>query len=216
MCVVWSHTEAGGHEVNEDAFVIQPHPEGGACWLGALTDGQGGQAGGAEASRGACRSVIESLSARRTSEIFKERTWFDIFQGADERVLAQPEAGYTTLIGFAVTNGRIIGASNGDSALWMTGEDGSILDLTADQAKNPPIGSGVAAPTPFASKLPASWIVLGMTDGVWKYVGREGIREALEKFRGPTLLETLLSRARLPRSGGLQDDFTAIVLQYEG
>jgi hypothetical protein len=81
--------------------------------------------------------------------------------------IADQSAGYTTLIGFAVSGGHVIGAANGDSALWLAGADGHILDLTARQAKNPPIGSGGAAPTPFAAKMPASWIVLAMSDGVW-------------------------------------------------
>jgi PPM family protein phosphatase len=88
-----------------------------------------------------------------------------------------------------------------------------VVDLTARQAKNPPIGSGGAVPTPFVAQLPSSWVVLAMSDGVWKYVGHDGVRDALRESRGQALLDALLNRARLPRSGGLQDDFTALIVE---
>jgi len=46
-----------------------------------------------------------------------------------------------------------------------------IFDLTRQQAKNPPIGSGDALFTPFGALLADPWLVLAMSDGVWKYVG---------------------------------------------
>ena len=41
-----SHSEPGGHATNEDAFEVMQHPADPSCWIGALADGQGGQAGG--------------------------------------------------------------------------------------------------------------------------------------------------------------------------
>lgn len=213
MCIFLSHSEVGGHAANEDAFDVQRHPEGRSCWICSLADGQGGQAGGAKAARLACRTVTETVLSQPVASASMSRTWVDALRRADEQVLADREAGYTTLIGFAVVGGQVVGASSGDSALWVTGADGRVLDLTARQAKNPPVGSGGAAPMPFATKLPSSWVVLGMSDGVWKYVGRDGVRGVLRESRGRALLDALLIRARLPRSGELQDDFTAVVLQ---
>jgi hypothetical protein len=213
MCIVLSYSESSGHSANEDAFEVQRHPEGCACWITSLADGQGGRAGGAEAARLACRTVIETVMSQPVSRAQLSRTWVEALRRADEKVRVDGEAGYTTLIGFAVVAGQVVGASSGDSALWVTGMDGQVLDLTARQAKNPPVGSGGAAITPFAAGLPASWVVLGMSDGVWKYVGRDGVREVMMECRGQALLDALLTRARLPRSGVLQDDFTAVVLQ---
>ena len=213
MCIVLSYSESGGHPANEDAFEVQRHPEGPSCWIASLADGQGGRAGGAEAARLACRTVIEAVASQPVSRARLSRTWVDALRRADESVRVDDEAGYTTLIGFAVFAGQVVGASSGDSALWVTGMDGQVLDLTARQAKNPPVGSGGAMITPFATGLPASWVVLGMTDGVWKYVGRDGVREVMMECRGQALLDALLTRARLPRSGVLQDDFTTVVLQ---
>jgi PPM family protein phosphatase len=207
------HTEPGGHPANEDAFEITQHPGGQSCWIGALADGQGGQSGGGEAARLACRIVIETVSAQRVSAVAMAGTWIDALRRADERVCADRNAGYTTLIGFAVVGGHVIGASNGDSALWLASSDGRILDLTEHQLKNPPIGSGGAKPAPFAAKLSTSWTVLAMSDGVWKAVGRGRVGELLLQCRGQALLDGLLAEARLPWSGGLGDDFTAVVLE---
>jgi serine/threonine protein phosphatase PrpC len=189
------------------------HPVEKSGWIGALADGQGGQAGGGEAARLACRAVIEAVSPQPVRSLAVASTWLSALRLADERVCADRNAGYTTLIGFAVAGGHVIGAANGDSALWLAGADGHILDLTARQAKNPPIGCGGAAPAPFAAKLPKSWIVLAMSDGVWNGVGRERVAERLRQSRGQALLDALLADARLPWSGGLGDDFTAVVLE---
>jgi PPM family protein phosphatase len=213
VAIPLTHTEPGGHPANEDAFEITQHPGEQSCWIGALADGQGGQAGGGHAAWLACRVVIETISAQRASSVATAGTWIDALRRADERVCADRDAGYTTLIGFAVFGGHVIGASNGDSALWVACADGRILDLTEHQAKNPPIGSGFAAPAPFAAKLPASWTILAMSDGVWKAVGRGRVAELLLQCRGQALLDALLAEARLPWSGGLGDDFTAVVLE---
>ncbi len=213
MPITFTHSEPGGHLTNEDAFEVRPHPEDGSCWVGSLADGQGGQPGGAEAARLACRITIESVLSRPIASLSKPGTWVEALRRADEAVLADAWAGRTTLIGFAVLGGQILGASNGDSALWVAGADGRVVDLTAHQPKNPPIGSGGAEPMPFVAKLPGSWVALAMTDGVWKYAGRDGVRAAMRGSRGQDLIAALLARARLPRSGELQDDFTAVVLQ---
>ncbi len=207
------HTEPGGHPTNEDAFEIAQHPSEPSCWIGALADGQGGQSGGGEAARLACRVVMETISAHRIASVAAAGTWIDVLRQADERVCADRIAGYTTLIGFAVAGGHVIGAANGDSALWVRCDDGRIVDLTEHQAKNPPIGSGFARPTPFAAKLPSSWAILAMSDGVWKAVGRGPVAELFLQWRGQALIDALLAEARLPWSGGLGDDFTAVVLQ---
>jgi serine/threonine protein phosphatase PrpC len=213
MCIIFSCSEAGGHPTNEDAFEVRQHPGGPSCWLCALADGQGGRAGGAEAARLACRTVIEVASSQPISSALMTRMWVAALRRADERVAADRRAGYTTLIGFAVGGGQVVGASSGDSAVWLADADRYISDLTARQVKNPPVGSGGAVPSPFAARLPASWLVLAMSDGVWKYVGRDRIRELLRESRGRELLDALRAQARLPRSGSLPDDFTVVVLQ---
>jgi hypothetical protein len=212
MAVVATCSLPGGHPTNEDAFQVVHHPADETCWIAALADGQGGQAGAAEAARLACAVVIEYIAAQPIRTVLTASTWLDALRRADERVCAAPSAGYTTLLGFAVKSRYVVGAANGDSAVWLSGEKGHIVDLTAHQAKNPPIGSSGASPTPFAAKLAVSSVVLAMSDGVWKGVGRERVAELLRIMRGQPLLDALLAEARLPWSGGLGDDFTALLI----
>ena len=58
-----------------------------------------------------------------------------------------------------------------DSIPVLLVNDGGAAVLTADQRKNPPVGSGAAVFTEFTAELGHGWRVLGLTDGVWKYVG---------------------------------------------
>ena len=140
-------------------------------------------------------------------------TWTSQLRAADEAVRDDPAAGFTTLIGLAITEGRIVGASSGDSAVWLVSSDGRLVDLTARQIKNPPVGSGGAVFVPFSADLPAASVVLAMSDGVWKYVGRDRIQNLAGTLRGQMLVESLQQQARLPGSGKFQDDFTVIVFQ---
>ena len=85
--------------------------------------------------------------------------------------------------------------------------------MTARQTKIPPVGSGEAFFVPFTAELTAPWVVIAMTDGVWKYAGWQRIKEAGSRLRGQRLIDTLQKFARLPGSGNFQDDFTLIVIQ---
>jgi hypothetical protein len=212
---VFTFTEAGGHPVNEDAFEIQRHPSDEGCWFGALADGQGGQAGGGPAARLACRTVMENAARLPPDRLADAATWRGLLELADAAVAIAPDAGFTTLVGFCVRGNAVCGASNGDSALVAVGEADRVLNLTDHQFKNPPVGSRAALIVPFAAKLIGPWMVLAMSDGVWKYVGWERINEAAARFRGQELVDHLGKLARLPGSGRFQDDFTLILLQAE-
>jgi serine/threonine protein phosphatase PrpC len=213
MNLVFTYSEAGGHPLNEDAYEVRPHPSDESCSLCALADGQGGRAGGGEAARLACRLALKEADSMSVKSLASTSTWVSLLRPADEAVRDDPAAGFTTLIGLAVSGGRIVGASSGDSAVWLVGTDGRLVDLTARQVKNPPVGSGGAVFVPFTADLPATSVVLVMSDGVWKYVGRDRIQTLAGTLRGQTLLESLQQQARLPGSGKFQDDFTVIVFQ---
>jgi hypothetical protein len=204
----------GGYADNEDAYAVQEHPSG-DCWVCALADGQGGQRGGKSAARRACNETIENALRTRAADLARPGRWIDILRRADVAVKADPEAGYTTLIGFALFARALCGASHGDSAVAAVQREGRWDELTSLQEKNPPIGSGSAAVVPFGIALTAPWTVVAMTDGVWKYTGWDRIAAALKEARGEELVHRLLGQARLPRSGKLQDDFTVVVFQAE-
>src|SRR5207249_2882281 len=123
-----------------------------------------------------------------------------------------PAAGLTTLIGLCVTSGEVVGAANGDSAAVLACASRPALMLTERQAKNPPIGSGMAAVTGFRAALARPWTLLLMTDGVWKYAGWDKVRACAAGADGEAIRDTLRTAVRL-RSGAFPDDFTLVVVQ---
>ncbi len=211
---LFTFTEPGGHSANEDAFVAAPHPADPGCRVVCVADGQGGRAGGARAARLACDTAAARALSTRPVELTSTDAWTTILGAADDAVAADPEAGFTTLIGLAVTERGLVGASVGDSAavLWASGR---VSDLTARQFKNPPVGSGGADAIPFAAGVAEPWRLLAMTDGVWKYAGWETVRAAVTQLAGADLLAALQAAARLPGSGTFPDDFTVVLLEAE-
>jgi serine/threonine protein phosphatase PrpC len=213
MISVTSFSESGGHPVNEDAFVVYRHPFGSDCWICFLGDGQGGRAGGADASRIACRTAADAALNESPQALLNPAMWCTLLTKADRTVLAAPEAGFTTLLGFRIAGGILNGASSGDSAVLILSKGESARELTKWQIKNPPVGSGEARFVPFSASLVAPWSVLAMSDGVWKYIGWERLVQTAASSHGEHLVETLIAFARLPRSGQFQDDFTLVVLE---
>jgi serine/threonine protein phosphatase PrpC len=214
MIRAYSFSAAGGHAVNEDAFVLQPLRSG-AAWLAALADGQGGRAGGRRAAQLACETAIRealTLPAERRADGY---AWADVLGRADAAVAADREAGFTTLVGLRVEENRVIGASCGDSAALAVGGGGLMRVLTARQFKNPPVGSGEADFVPFELELVAPWRLLLMSDGVWKYATWERVCDRAARLSGDELISELQDAARLKATGEFPDDFTVVLLESE-
>jgi hypothetical protein len=214
MVSVVSFSEAGGHPFNEDAFLVERHPDDSDCWLCCLADGQGGRAGGARAAQLACRVAIDDALSEPARRLATPSAWSALLHRADEAVRDDAEAGFTTLIGFCIARGYLAGASCGDSSVLVAIESQEPREVSAGQCKNPPVGSGEAPFHSFAAVLAAPWCVLAMSDGVWKYASWPRIREAVLVARGRHLIERLQELARLPGSGRFPDDFT--VVAFEG
>jgi serine/threonine protein phosphatase PrpC len=216
MLRVTSFSEAGGHARNEDAFLVRQHPaEPDYYWLCMLADGQGGRSGGAEAAQAACRTAMEVALRQAPRALIKSTTWPAVLAQADQAVLAETAAGFTTLLGFGIRGASVAGASCGDSALLVVSRSKEACDLTKAQRKNPPVGSGEALFVPFSTALVAPWTVLAMSDGVWKFVGWERLVQAVTEPNPEPILETLQRAARL-QSGRFPDDFTAVVFEETG
>jgi serine/threonine protein phosphatase PrpC len=212
MSAIFSFSEAGGHIDNEDAFVALPHPADPSCRLCVLADGMGGQYGGMEAAQVACRTALARAQTVPVSKLANPAAWTSLLRHADEAVRDHPQAGFTTLIGFAVTGATVAGASCGDSAVWLA-QDGCVQDLTSHQLKNPPVGSGAAPFAPFAARLSPPWLLLAMSDGMWKYVSPARAQRLALTRRGQDLIDGLQALARQPGSGRFSDDFTLVVFQ---
>ena len=213
MIHVVSHSEAGGHARNEDAWVVQPLGDSCVGYLCALADGQGGRAGGARAAEVACRTAVEIGATYPTGKLQSSATWQKVLRAADNAVNDDADAGFATLIVFCVTPEFVSGASSGDSAAVVFGPQHYHVILTAKQHKDPPVGSGGAEPIPFFAPLKMPWTLLAMSDGVWKYAGWENILNLDPTRRVEEIVAALLARARL-RGGGLQDDFTLVAFQH--
>jgi hypothetical protein len=213
MIQVYSFTEAGGHEKNEDAFLIQPHPAQPNVWLCSLADGMGGRSGGARAAEIACRSALEHASTISPAQLLDPTTWPDILGQADRAVAADPVAGFSTLIALAIADDTLAGGSCGDSAVFVVHGDGEEEELTVGQRKNPPVGSGEAMFAMMASVLVRPWKILVLSDGVWKYGGWDRIAAIAREYSGQALVDALQTPARLPRSGRFQDDFTVVLIE---
>jgi PPM family protein phosphatase len=213
MVNVVSFSEAGGHLVNEDAFAVERHPADPEYWLCCLADGQGGRAGGARAAQLSCQTALAATLREPPRRLAIPSAWYELLRIADEAVRDDSEAGYATLMGFCISEGHLAGASCGDSAVLVATAGQLLCEVTADQAKNPPVGSGGAPFHPFAAALVVPWKVLAMTDGVWKYAGWEYVKEAVTETHGQQLVERLQQGARLRGSGQFPDDFTVVLFE---
>jgi hypothetical protein len=199
MPVIHTHSEPGGHVVNEDAFEVRPHPRDPACRLVAVADGQGGQAGGGAAARTACRAFVEGASGLAPEKLRDPRAWNELMCNVDDAVLKEPRAGLTALVALCVAGDELRGSSCGD---------------TEGQAKRPPAGSGFARFVNFAAELRSPWTLVAMTDGVWKYAGWQKVIAALALDSPEEIVASLRGASALP-TGGLQDDLTLVVLRDE-
>jgi serine/threonine protein phosphatase PrpC len=202
----------GRHPVNEDAFLVGHHPAHPQLVLCMLADGQGGQPGGQRAAQVACRIAFEQASSRSLWQLRFKRAWRSICGVANQAVTNDSQAGLTTLVALAVGAGRVVGASNGDSAAFAVSEDGGITDLTQHQVRNPPVGSASATFTPFSVRLTPTWSVTALSDGVWKPCGRSFVVETVLERSGEALVEALHQTARSHARGSLDDDFTVITM----
>jgi hypothetical protein len=209
MIEVFSHSEPGGHTHNEDALVVRALPPGLEGYVCVVADGQGGQRGGGEAARLACRLCADTAARLDPAALLLPATWITILRAVDRAVAEDPAAGHTTLTALTVTETSICGASCGDSAVALFQGNGFMVVMTARQKKNPPVGSGFAMFVPFAAALVRPWTVLAMSDGVWKYVGWDKITKLAAESSGERLVASLVDHARL-RAGGLQDDFSLV------
>jgi PPM family protein phosphatase len=210
----YSFSAAGGHPVNEDAFHLhQLHREAG--WLVALADGQGGRAGGKKAAQLACAVAIQRALAPSADQRSDSSAWARVLASADAAVAADPEAGFTTLVGLCATANHVAGASCGDSAAVAVCPDRAPRVLTSRQFKNPPVGSGEADFIPFELELEQPWQLLVMSDGVWKYASWDRVWDCAARLSGEELIAELQHAARLRVSGEFPDDFTIVLLESE-
>lgn len=206
----FSSPKTGG--TNEDAVRCEWHPEGDSALLVALADGQGGRAGGAEAAQTAVATAIAQASAVGGRKLLKERFWRQLVFDVDTAVAQSPEAGFTTFVGLAVSDSRVVGASSGDSQAVLIAEDGASLRLTASQKKNPPVGSGFCDPVPFSAPLADGAKLVVMSDGVYKFTAWGTICSTVSQLPGDEAAAALQTTVA-GKDGTLYDDFSLVIVE---
>jgi serine/threonine protein phosphatase PrpC len=183
------------NRVGEDRAAAFTIPNGHVL---VLADGAGGTSGGAAAADAVvARASISSLTCAPDCVHVLETV---------DRALA--ELGQTTAILLVVSNGGVFGGCVGDSSAWLVDGSGT-LDLTENQNRKPLLGSGRAKPAPFGPFDFRGRVLIG-SDGLFKYVDLDRIREIVANLPVRSVPDALVAAARLP-SGGLQDDIAIIV-----
>lgn len=105
-----------------------------------------------------------------------------------------------------------MGVSKGDSAVALFLNDKFVL-LNEHQHKSPPIGSGTARLMPFSARIDEPWKLLLMSDGLWKFIGRETIIKRCGTESGQELISSLRDVAAKNTGGTLLDDFSLILIE---
>ena len=213
MIQVFSHSEAGGHAHNEDAFEVRPHPSDPDCLLWPSPTGRAVR----PAALARPRSLAGSASKRRRAyqpAILATRpdAWEAILRQADAAVAERPGSRVYHIDRFCIRNALLRCVQRRQRRLRRERRRPCAI-LTDRQCKNPPVGCGGARPVGFAVRLKRPWTVLVLSDGVWKYAGWDRIADSASRLVGEDLMGLLRTQAGLPGSGRLQDDFTVVAIQ---
>jgi PPM family protein phosphatase len=165
-----------------------------------VADGAGGVGGG---------STAAELVLLAAEQYFDRRvaTACDALQNADAELFKL--GCMSTGVIIEISSGLLSGASAGDSAAWLIG-DNEVLELTEAQRQKPLLGDGGISvpfgPIPFRGRL------LLASDGLFKYSNRKAVvRAALSA----DVLASARVLAALPQmaSGGYPDDVAVVLVE---
>ncbi|HEX9995615.1 MAG TPA: protein phosphatase 2C domain-containing protein [Abditibacterium sp.] len=172
----------------------------------ALADGAGGRAGGGEAAQ-----IVVQEAAKVAQSVRNPRDakfWAHWLREIDILIRDDERAGETTAVIAAIGADFVVGASVGDSSIWLVDEKTS-LDLSERQTRKPFLGIGGASPMAFSARLCGQTVLLG-SDGLFKYA----VTEVIAKITRGTAIEKsadeLIECVRYP-SGALPDDFSCVL-----
>jgi serine/threonine protein phosphatase PrpC len=194
---------ATGSDQDRAVAVPTAEPSSGG-YLAAVADGAGGTGSGAVAS-GRLVDFVTECRAGSTD-------WFNALLAFDDELSAGRSGGQTTgVVAFVHSDGRIEGASVGDSVAWLISPAGELTGLTAHQRRKPLLGSGEALPVVFDAN-PCGGRLLLATDGLVNYAPLDQIRALALQGSVAEAAAALVDCVRLP-SGGLQDDVAVVLVQ---
>jgi serine/threonine protein phosphatase PrpC len=188
---------------NEDRVLLFEHE---SLLIVAVADGVGGRANGAQAAESAVRQVeVTVRSVDKPKNLLQRHFWTQLLSEIDEALSDDEGAGETTLVALALSQGKVVGASAGDSGAWLLSR-GRQRVLTAGQRAKPFVGSAAAFPVAFEATVRDEVLLLA-TDGLLKYSGEEAIANVVHRHPLREAAPALVEMVRL-RSGSLWDDTT--------
>jgi serine/threonine protein phosphatase PrpC len=193
---------AAGNPENQDRGIIL---YAGERTVLSVADGAGGRSGGAEAAAMAVRFVEQHIGSLTGAD-----SCIKLLQAMDSAITNDRIAGETTCALAILSGDLLLGASVGDSGVWLVGSGAVIVDLTERQIRKPFIGSGAAHPQGFEGRLGSGQTLLVATDGLLKYTSREQIALVCKEDSAEAIGQRLINLVRYP-SGALPDDVTVIV-----
>jgi serine/threonine protein phosphatase PrpC len=195
----------------EDRIAIDHHDND---WIIVVADGAGGTGSGAEAAQAVCDGMIAEFRAHLND--LDNILWGASLEALDKTMLHTCNGGMTTAVVVAINNGRVTGASVGDSMAWLI-SDFDIIDLTHYQQRQPLLGSGEANPIGFRpmfmnGRIPYGRLLVG-TDGLFKYAPPDRIERLARSDDLEKATSSLIDTVRL-RSGALPDDVAVVLCEY--
>ena len=171
-----------------------------------VADGAGGMGGGAEAAQFICDRAMQCAKASPGNA----DAWEERLVAFDRELSVSAHGGHSAAVVAEVRNGRVSGASVGDSQAWLIDHEDNVLDLTTHRQRKPLLGSGAARPRAFGPVDMNRRRLLVATDGLFRYAPMDHFACMARVTPAPRAPSTLSDMARLP-NGELQDDLAIVV-----
>jgi serine/threonine protein phosphatase PrpC len=200
MLTVAHRVENGGR--GEDRVHVE---QCGSRTLAVVADGAGGTGSGAAAAAMACSIAAQRL---RTQGTRTAEDWARCLYQVDQALVQT--GGQCTAVVVEISEGRVFGASVGDSGAWMLNGK-AVIDLTENQHRKPLLGSDEAMPMAFGPIELSGRLLIG-TDGLFKYATESDIAQRATALSVNDAVDKLIAGVRL-RSGAFQDDVAIILVE---
>ena len=177
----------------------------------ALADGAGGTASGERAADAAAEALdgADVRSWLQTDGL----TAAARLDALDRRLARSPHGGQCTAVLVGIGEGRLAGASVGDSAVWC-GDHEARFELTRAQSRKPLVGDGGATAVAFAAEFAAEFAtgrVLVASDGLFHYAPGDEIWRVAMTGTVDEAVRALVTLVRLP-GGSLCDDVSIVLV----
>lgn len=116
----------------------------------------------------------------------------------------------TTFVGVAALDGRLVGASAGDSKAFLVNEHGC---REISGSRSPRLGSGEAEPAPIHERLQPRDVILLMSDGAWTPVSPSAVQRVVMAQALQHFSDLPIALLDLAGKHGRIDDMTVVALR---